>query len=147
MKKCTRFIEIQKNSCTEIKHLKQAECIDKQKKLNKFQIKFTQIQTHFQQLKKDKETLRHKAAYWKTKTVQIKSLSEDQEIESLSDKQQEINSLKQIIQDVKDCNINLQEKLTELSEGVSDEIEILAFHKGKFTDNVHSCCYDLLSLM
>ena len=78
-------------------------------------MKFSQIQTLVQQLKKDKDQLRHKANYWKTKTIQVKSSSEDREIEVIIDKQQEIVILRQDIQNIEDRNVELEDKLSELS--------------------------------
>lgn len=121
----------------------QAERLDKQKmELDKLQMKFTQMQSHVQQLKKDKDQLRHKANYWRTKTNQMKSSSEEREIETMVDKQQEIDVLRQDLQNIEDHNIELQDKLSELS---TDE-QIETFYKGRFTDDVRTCCYELLSL-
>ena len=121
----------------------QAERLDKQKmELGALQMKFSQMQSLVQQLKKDKDQLRHKANYWKTKTIQVKSSSEDREIEAIIDKQQEIVILRQDIQNIEDRNVELEDKLSELS---TDE-PVLTFYKGKFTDDVRTCCYELLSL-
>ena len=61
-------------------------------------MKFPQI---VQQLK-DKDQLRHKANYWNTKTIQVKSSSEDREIEAIIDNQQEIVIIRQDIQNIED---------------------------------------------
>ena len=115
----------------------QAERLDKQKmELDKLQMKFTQMQSHVQQLKKDKDQLRHKANYWRTKTNQMKSSSDEREIETMVDKQ------RQDLQNIEDHNIELRDKLSELS---TDE-QIETFYKGRFTDDVRTCCYELLSL-
>ena len=74
--------------------LEQAEQIDKQKvELDKLQRKFKQMESHIQLLKRDKERLRHKAVYWKTRTNETRSSSKDQEVELVADKQEEIDVL------------------------------------------------------
>ena len=123
--------------------LEQAEQIDKQKvELDKLQRKFTQMESRIQLLKRDKERFRHKAVYWRTRTNETRSSSEDREVELVADKQEETDVLRQDLQDIEDENIELQDKLSELS---TDEI-IKTFHKGRFTDDVRICCPDLLSL-
>ena len=123
--------------------LEQAEQIDKQKvELDKLQRKFTQMESRIQLLKRDKERFRHKAVYWRTRTNETRSSSEDREVELVADKQEETDVLRQDLQDIEDENIELQDKLSELS---TDEI-IKTFHKGRFTDDVYICCLDLLSL-
>ena len=115
----------------------QAERIDKQKLgLDKLQRKITQMGSHIQQLKKDKERLRHKAVHSKTKTYH--SSSEDCEIEAVTDKQQEVD----ILQSLEDHNSKLQKELNELST----EERIETFCKGRFSDDVRTCCHELLSL-
>ena len=62
----------------------QSERIDKQKfELDKLYKKVTQMESQLKQLNKDKERLRHKAEYWRTKSYQLKSSSEDQEIQDV----------------------------------------------------------------
>ena len=100
----------------------QAERLNKQKmELDKLQMKFTQMQSHVQQLKKDKDQLRHKAIYWRMKKIQIKSSSEEREIETMVDKQQEINVLWQDLQNNEYHIIELQDKLCELSTDEQSE--------------------------
>ena len=41
------------------------------------------MESHIQQLKKDKDRFRHKAVYWRAKTYQTKSSSEEREIEAI----------------------------------------------------------------
>ena len=41
------------------------------------------MESQLKQLNKDKERLRHKAEYWRTKSYQLKSSSEDQEIQDV----------------------------------------------------------------
>ena len=121
----------------------QSERIDKQKlELDKLQRKFTQMESHIQQLKKDKDRLRHKAVYWRAKTYQTKSSSEEREIEAIVDKQQEVDTLRQDMQNIEDHSSELQEKLSELSS----EEQIETYCKGRFSDDVRTCCYELLSL-
>ena len=68
--------------------LEQAEQTDKQKvELDKLQRKFTQMESHIQLLKRDKERLRQKAVYWRTRTNETtcRSSSEDREVELVAD--------------------------------------------------------------
>ena len=68
------------------------ERIDEQEtELGKLHKKVFQMEGQLRQLKQGKEWLQHKVEYWKTKSYQIKSSSEEQEI---IDKKQEIEKLK-----------------------------------------------------
>lgn len=60
---------------------------------------------------------------------QIKSLSEEQEVQEIIDKQQEIGKLKGGVQYLEENNVELQEKISEL---LSTDDEIQTFAKGKF---------------
>ena len=94
-------------------------------------------------VKQDKERLRHRAEYWITKFYQIKSSSEEQEVQEIIDEQQEIEQLKGGVHYLEENNVELQEKINELMS-TDDEIQTIA--KGKFNDDVRACCYELLSL-
>ena len=123
--------------------LEQSNRLDKQKvELDKLHKKVTQMESQLQLVRKDKERLRHKAEYWRTRSHQIRSSSEEQEITEDVRKQQEIETLKQGIQDLEENSTELEDKLCELSVGG----QIETFQKGHFTDNVRTCCYELLSL-
>lgn len=60
---------------------------------------------------------------------QIKSLSEEQEVQEIIDKQQEIGKLKGGVQYLEENNVELQEKISEL---LSTDDESQTFAKGKF---------------
>ena len=122
----------------------QAEQINTQKQeLDKLQRRFRQMESHFQLIKKDKERIRHRAVYWRTKTNETRSSSEDREVELILGKDKEIGGLRQAVQDIEDDNTELQDKLSELSS--AEEI-VRTFHKGRFIDDVRVCCLELLSL-
>ena len=123
----------------------QSERISKQKsELDKLYKKVTNMESQLQALRKEKENLRHKADYWKTKSHHIFSSSEDQEIQEIADKQEQIRSLKEDLHSLEDQNFLLKDQVSELSS--EDRPGIETFHKGKFTDDVRSCCYKLLAL-
>lgn len=122
----------------------QSERIDKQKmELQRLHNKVTQMESQLQQLRRDKERYRHKAEYWRSKTYQVKSSSEDQEIREIADKEEKIKTLKHEIVNLEDHNIDLQDKIKELTS-TDDEVE--TFHKGRYNDDIRACCYELLSL-
>ena len=116
---------------------------DQETELGKLHKKVFQLEGQLRKLKQDKERLRHKAEYWKTKSYQIKSSSEEQEVQEIIDKKEEIEKLKGDVHSLEENNVELQEKMNEL---VSKNDEITTFAKGRFNDDVRACCYELLSL-
>ena len=48
------------------------------------------------------------------------------------------------IADLEEKNIDLYEKVEEIMSESREEI--VTFEKGKYTDDIHACCYELLSL-
>lgn len=120
------------------------ERIDEQEtELGKVHKKVSQLESQLRKLKQDRERLWHRAEYWKTKCYQIQSSSEEQEVQEIIDKQQEIERLKGGVQYLEESNVELQEKINEL---MSTDDKIQTFAKGKFNDDVRACCYELLSL-
>ena len=70
---------------------KQSERIDKQKSdFEKLFEKVSQMESQLQQLRKDKDRLRHRVDYWKTKSCNLKSSSEEQEIQEIVDNQKQM---------------------------------------------------------
>ena len=121
-----------------------SERIDEQEtELGKLHKKVSQLEGQLRKVKQDKERLRHRAEYWRTKSYQIKSSSEEQEVQEVIIRQEEIERLKGGVYYLEEKNVELQEKINELT---STDDEIQTFAKGKFNDDVRSCCYELLSL-
>ena len=67
---------------------------DQETELGKLRKRVSQLESQLQKLKQDKEWLQHRAEYWKTKSYQVKSSSEKQEVQEIIDKQQDIEKLK-----------------------------------------------------
>ena len=67
---------------------------DQETELGKLRKRVSQLESQLQKLKQDKKWLQHRAEYWKTKSYQIKSSSEKQEVQEIIDKQQDIEKLK-----------------------------------------------------
>ena len=55
-----------------------------------------------------------------------------------------MDTLKEDLQSLEEDNIELRDKLQEMTSSTEEEIE--TFQKGRFSDDVRSCCYKLLSL-
>jgi E1A/CREB-binding protein len=123
----------------------QTDRIDKQKSdLDKLYKKVSQMESQVQQLKKDKDRLRHRVVYWWTKSHFLKSSSEESEIQEIIENQQQISTLKVDLRNLEEDNIELRNQLEEVTSSTENEIE--TFHKGRFNDDIRSCCYQLLSL-
>lgn len=56
-----------------------------------------------------------------------------------------IDELRGEVYHLEDDNIKLQETVEEILSSNLNE-EIATFHKGKYTDDIRVCCYELLSL-
>ena len=88
------------------------------------------------------DRLRHRASYWKKKSESLKESSDDNVIEAVCSKDEENMRLKGEIDDLEQENSDLRETVDE----IIDDTPIVCFEKGKFTDNMRHCCYELLSL-
>ena len=86
------------------------------------------MESQVQQLRKDKDWLRHRVDYWKTKSHDLQSSSEESEIQELIEKEQQISTFKVDLQSVEEDNIELRNQLEEMSSSTENEIE--TFCKG-----------------
>ena len=90
-------------------------------------------------LKADVDRLRHRAAYWQGKAVVV-----NDDADSVDAASSEHAKLKEEISQLEEENLDLHEKVEEiLSESAE---QLVTFEKGKYTDDVRACCYELLSL-
>ena len=112
--------------------------------LDKLNKKFSQMESQVKQLRKDKDKLRHRVDYWRTKSHYLKSSSEESDIQEIVEKQRKISTLKDDLQILEQNNVELKNQLEEMTSSTDREIETV--HKGRFNDDIRSCCYELLSL-
>lgn len=102
------------------------------------------MESQVKQLRKDKDKLRHRVDYWRTKSHYLKSSSEESDIQEIVEKQRKISTLKDDLQILEQNNVELKNQLEEMTSSTDREIETV--HKGRFNDDIRSCCYELLSL-
>ena len=94
-------------------------------------------------LQKERECLRHRAAYWKRMTSQLKSSYEDQIVDDIVKQQKQSLKLAEEIGQLVQDNADLQQMV---DEAMKPNHKLVTFCDGKYTDNVRACCYELLSL-
>ena len=71
-------------------------------------------------------------------------MNEDQQVQAkIVEQQQKIEELSEEVEQFERDNFDLRETVEEIM--VSNN-EILTFQHGKYTDDIHACCYELLSL-
>ena len=67
---------------------------EQESELGKLHKKVSQLEGQLRKVKQNNEQLRHRAEYWRTKSYQIKSSNEEQEVQEVIDKREEIEWLK-----------------------------------------------------
>ena len=96
------------------------------------------METKLSNLRAELSRISHRASYWRAKTLDLregnteKSRALHQEIQSLKEK---VSSL-----DLENA------EMSETIENILSSEEIVTFEGGKYTDNVRTCVYELLSL-
>ena len=108
------------------------------RKLLQYEVKLHQSERKLTKLKSKLDRVNHSASYWKGKMHVIKSHSSSKK-KKLCD---EIKSLKQQISLLSTDNIEMK----EIIQSLMTEPKISTLEKGKYTDDVRACIYELLSL-
>lgn len=123
---------------------KKKEVVNGKKVIKDLQYKVTQNQTEVLSLKSKIDRLRHRAMYWKSRYIQLsEASSEENDLDTESGKQ--LHLYRQEIAELENENSDLREKIQEVMSGTTSDL-ISTFDKGKYTDDVRACCYELLSL-
>ena len=108
------------------------------KLISKLERNFDGMETKLSKLRAELSRISHRASYWRAKTLDLregnteKSRALHQEIQSLKDK---VSSL-----DLENA------EMSETIENILSSEEIMTYEGGKYTDNVRTCVYELLSL-
>ena len=115
------------------------EVNDSRKTISMLQQTVAKNESQIINLQRKIDRIQHRALYWKKKSDELK--------ESFDDKVDEV------IIESEEVKVKLREEIDELEsrtaveEIVDDSMKtIVGFEKGKYTDNIRACCYELLSL-
>ena len=88
------------------------------------------------------DRIRHRVTYWKDKYSNQSMLNEELQVKLELDNEKTQAVLHEEIFQLEQKNLDLQDTVEEL---ISSEA-IVTYQKGKYTDDVRACCYELLSL-
>ena len=97
-----------------------------------------------QQMKKVVDRLRHRVAHWKAKCDDLKYSSDEAVADSVFKEHEAQKKLSDEIDALEKENRSTRYNIDEL---MSSNEDILSFSKGRYTDSIRSCCYELLSLI
>ena len=123
--------------------LQAKEIAENKSAIKHLQVKLTSLEPKIENLKKERESLRHKAAYRKRRASQMKSSYQDQIVEDIVKQQEQSLKLAKEVYQLLQENADLQQIVDEMME---PNHKIVTFCDGKYTDDVRACCYELLSL-
>ena len=101
-----------------------------------------EAEIQIEDLKKRIDRIRHRVTYWKEKYSNLSMLNEELQIKLELDNEKVQAVLHEEIFQLEQKNLDLQDTVEEL---ISAE-DIVTYQKGKYTDDVRACCYELLSL-
>ena len=99
--------------------------------------KYKGMKPQIWELKSELSRVTHRASYWKSKVLGLKEGNSMQ-----------IKELYQEMKELKENVLSLELSKAELNEELRDFLsseEITTFEKGKYTDSVRACVYELLS--
>ena len=122
--------------------LQENEIAEKKRAIEHLYVKLTSLEPKIEYLQKERECLRHRAAYWKRMASQLKSSYEDQIVEDIVKQKQSLKLAEEVDQLVQD-NADLQQIV---DEAMKSNHKLVTFCDCKYTGNVRACCYELLSL-
>ena len=95
---------------------------------------------HISKLRMNLDRLRHRVAYWQSKADVIDRDESDVE----DDESSKCSRLKAEIAQLEEENLDLHDKVEEILSASTDQL--VTYEKGKYTDDVRACCYELLAL-
>lgn len=102
----------------------------------------TEVQVHSLKVKIDR--IRHRASYWKLKCSQLEQVNGEELAEVIATEESKQTHLREEIRTLEYENVELRDAVEEIMAEANERIK--TFEKGKYTDNVRACCYELLSL-
>ena len=123
--------------------LQAKENAEKKRAIEYLHVKLTSLEPKIEYLQKERECLRHRAAYWKRMASQLKSSYEDQIVDDIVKQQKQSLKLAEEVDQLVQDNADLQQMV---DEAMKPNHKLVTFCDGKYTDNVRACCYELLSL-
>jgi hypothetical protein len=97
-----------------------------------------------EKMRKNVDRLCHRAAYWKTIYEKLKESNSDEAINAIVTEKAAQARMSEEIEILETEKMELLETVEELM--AASEEQIATFEKGKYKDNIRSCCYELLSL-
>ena len=124
--------------------IKEKEVKDGKQLIKGLQKNVNDQETKIKQMKMNLDRLNHRAAYWKMKCTKLKDSNSDEIIDAIATEKAAQVRLSGEVELLESENLELRETVNELM--AANEAEILTFEKGKYRDNIRSCCYELLSL-
>lgn len=121
----------------------QDEVKEGRKVINSLQARVVETDTVVSSLKTKLDRMRHRALYWKKKSDELKESCEEKILDTICTQDEVKAKLRDEIEELEYENNDLQ----DVVDDIMDEAKgIVCFQKGKFTDDVRVCCYELLSL-
>ena len=120
------------------------EIINGNKTIKDLQCKVSRSESQIVTLKAKIDRIRHRATYWRSKCSEERQYTNENVDEVLRSKEQDEMKLQIKVAELEEENLDLFEKVEEVMAEASDQI--VTFEKGKFTNDVRACCYELLSL-
>ena len=135
------------------KRLKRREAVIKQQDtqlqeskqlIEGLQKKYLKTEEQVSLLKAKTDRLRHRASYWKTKYLVLSESNDSDDMCTFSEENRLKEQLQEEIRLLEQDNIELKDKVQEILSDATDSIA--TFEGGRYTDDVRTCCYELLSL-
>ena len=110
--------------------------------IDHLQQKVAKKETQVATLESKIDRLRHRASYWKSKCLKEASSSGQEDLDDAMESER--SKLRDEVAELEQENLELRSTVQEImSESKED---LVTFEKGKYTDDVRACCYELLSL-
>ena len=122
--------------------LKKKVIVDGKNQIHELQKDLSDRESGIEEMKKNIDRLRHRAVYWKAKCDDLKSSSGEEVTDAIIKEQKVQKKLMDEVDALEQENLELQDVVDELMASNED----ITFEKGRYTDSIRSCCYELLSL-
>ena len=124
----------------QVKHL-----AGRKKVIRNLEHKVTQSESQVSSLKEKIDRLSHRARYWKSKCEDLKQTSGDELAEYVLTEESKQSKLREEVAELEHENLELRDTVQEVMSNVAN-YSLVTFEKGKYTDDIRACCYELLSL-
>ena len=113
----------------------QVDISEKARAIEHLHHKITNLEPQIEHFRQEKKRIQHRARYWKQKCEDLKSMHKTQQVQEMVEQQRKIAQLEQ-------DNLHLRDTVNEITSST----DIVTFEHGKYTDDIRTCCYELLSL-